>query len=105
MSGRFEVRPQELHDQAGWVPWDLRKDRAASGWSPSRARVEAWVRRENGGTSAVEEAPGVDTEGPADRREVVEVRRGEGELPAADGPPVDAAELGELLLTHPPLPA
>ena len=48
MSARFEVRPQELHDQAGWVPWDLRKNCAASDWSPSRERVEAWVRRENG---------------------------------------------------------
>ena len=48
MSARFEVRPQVLHGQAGWVPWDLRKDRAASGWSPDKERVAAWVRRENG---------------------------------------------------------
>lgn len=72
MSARFEVRPQELHDQAGWVPWDLRKDRAASDWSPSRERVAAWVRRENGGTSAVEETPRVDTERGSDGHHLVE---------------------------------
>jgi heme-degrading monooxygenase HmoA len=54
LADRYEVREQALHGQAGYVPWDLLGDReneqpglAHSHWSPSRARVEAWVAREN----------------------------------------------------------
>jgi hypothetical protein len=86
MTGRFEVREQVLHGQAGWVPYDLQEGRPSEPvgmpdgrWSPSEQAVAAWCARENG--SHVDQLPELHVEGASEGSQVVEGRGGRPVLP------------------------